>query len=216
MSRGRKKWSAPPLPSSAAWDRAEPWWLPRTPRLHVAPDPRPPAWSIIMSSGLFMEFFVILNFLSSGLFLILIFFSSWLFPKPNFCLIHRHPDFFFSQNVPLYLCLQGSPVGFVLSHDHSLLLLEQRVLALQSSSWKGFYYRFCKSCHLCSLEPGSCHPWGTSGFQRPFSAPHSPPRSSASPWLGNRNWALMETGLCLTLLSISFSPEEKNCEQSEA
>ena len=146
-------WKAPPLPSSAASLPSEPWPPPRLPRLLAAPGPQPPAWCSIII-----------------LFLLL-------------------------QQIPLYFCLQGGAVGVVLSHDHSLFLMKKRVLAFQSSSWSNgqnfhnkLFFLSCANFHihssldsiylirklrskinyLCSSKPESCHPSGTSGFQRLF------------------------------------------------
>ena len=100
-----------------------------------------------------------------------------------------------SEQIPLYFCLQGGAVGVVLSHDHSLFLMKKRVLAFQSSSWSNgqnfhnkLFFLSCANFHihssldsiylirklrskinyLCSSKPESCHPSGTSGFQRLF------------------------------------------------
>ena len=111
----------PPLPSSAVWDPAEPWRLPRDPTLRAAPHLQPPTWAIIMSSSLFAILtFVTLTFCYPH------FLSSWLV---------------FSRILPLYFCLQGSAAGGILPHDHSLFLLEKRVLAFQGSSWREVNFR---------------------------------------------------------------------------
>ena len=55
VSRGGKKWSAPPLPSSVASLPSEPWPPPRLPRLLAAPGPQPPACRSIIILFLLLQ-----------------------------------------------------------------------------------------------------------------------------------------------------------------